>query len=78
MKNTRLILLAQPDTVPADVAQLFISSFKEVINVQSLDEIGKHMQANGCFTRLLLFNPNSDTTLQLLSLLARINKDNAH
>jgi len=78
VRNTRLILLAKPDALPKDIAQLFASSFKEVITIQNVADIGKHLHANGCLTRILLFNPKSDGTRQLLSLLARINRDEPH
>ena len=78
MKNTRLILLANPDSIPLDIAQLFASNFEEVIIVQDPAEVNQHICTNGFLTRLLLFNPQSDVTRQFLSLLARMDRDNSH
>lgn len=78
MHNTRLILLAKPDTLPPEIAQLFTSSFKEVIILQSMAEVAKHVRTSDCLTRFLRFDLKSEGTRELLSLLARINKDASH
>jgi hypothetical protein len=71
VKNTRLLLLPESDPLPAEIAQLFISSFKEVITISSPAEIDNYLQVNGSLTRILRFDLRSDLTRQLLSLLAR-------